>query len=148
MIYHMLLREPRYDIENGRKKPTIDLGIDDCQQLFPDIRFLGVWDTVDAYGMPVDEIKIAIDEWAWPMFADRDPSKRLQTIRHALSLDDERPTFRPVLWNERVKDRPDDQTARESSARRQSSRFGSPVCTPMSAAAIRTTVSPSPRSTG
>ncbi len=113
MFYHLLLREPRYDIENGRKQPTIDLCIDDCQQLFPDIRFLGVWDTVDAYGMPVDELKLAIDEWAWPMsFADRDPSKRLQTIRHALSLDDERPTFRPVLWNERVKDHPDDQTAR------------------------------------
>ena len=107
MIYHHILREPRYDTENGRKKPTIDLGINDCQQLFPDIRFVGVWDTVDAYGMPVDELKIAIDEWVWPMsFADRDPSDRLQTIRHALSLDDERPTFRPVLWNEVLEDRP------------------------------------------
>ena len=67
------------------RRPTIDLGINDCQQLFPDIRFVGVWDTVDAYGMPVDELKIAIDEWVWPMsFADRDPSDRLQTIRHAL----------------------------------------------------------------
>jgi uncharacterized protein (DUF2235 family) len=107
MIYHHILREPRYDTENGRKKTTIDLGINDCQQLFPDIRFVGVWDTVDAYGMPVDELKIAIDEWVWPMsFADRDPSDRLQTIRHALSLDDARPTFRPVLWNEVLEDRP------------------------------------------
>ena len=82
MIYHHILREPRYDTENGRKKTTIDLGINDCQQLFPDIRFVGVWDTVDAYGMPVDELKIAIDEWVWPMsFADRDPSEQLQTIR-------------------------------------------------------------------
>ncbi len=57
--------------------------------------------------MPVDELKIAIDEWVWPMsFADRDPSDRLQTIRHALSLDDARPTFRPVLWNEVLEDRP------------------------------------------
>ena len=80
---------------------------------FPDIRFVGVWDTVDAYGMPVDELKLAIDEWVWPMsFADRDPSKKLLTIRHALSLDDERPTFRPVLWNEVVKDHPDDRDAR------------------------------------
>lgn len=112
MIYHRILREPRYDVENGRKMPTIDLGINDCQQLFPDIRFVGVWDTVDAYGMPVDELKIAIDQWVWPMsFADRDPSKRLLTIRHALSLDDERPTFRPVLWTEVVKDHPDDAAA-------------------------------------
>ncbi len=113
MIYHFILREPRYDVENGRKMPTIDLGINDCHQLFPNIRFLGVWDTVDAYGMPVDELKLAIDEWVWPMsFADRDPSKLLLTIRHALSLDDERPTFRPVLWNEVVKDHPDDREAR------------------------------------
>jgi uncharacterized protein (DUF2235 family) len=113
MIYHLILREPRYDVENGRKMPTIDLGINDCHQLLPNIRFLGVWDTVDAYGMPVDELKLAIDEWVWPMsFADRDPSKMLLTIRHALSLDDERPTFRPVLWNEVVKDHPDDRDAR------------------------------------
>jgi uncharacterized protein (DUF2235 family) len=113
MIYHHILREPRYDFENGRKMPTINLDINDCQQQFPAIRFLGVWDTVDAYGMPVDELKLAIDEWVWPMsFADRDPSKMLLTIRHALSLDDERPTFWPVLWNEVVKDHPDDREVR------------------------------------
>ncbi len=113
MIYHHILREPRYDVENGRKMPTINLDINDCQQQFPDIRFLGVWDTVDAYGMPVDELKLAIDERVWPMsFADRDPSNKLLTIRHALSLDDERPTFRPVLWNELVKDHPEDREAR------------------------------------
>jgi len=110
MIYHHILREPRYDVEDGRKMSTINLDINDCQQQFPDIRFVGVWDTVDAYGMPVDELKLAIDEWVWPMsFADRDPSKRLLTIRQALQLDDARPTFRPVLWNEVVKDHPDDR---------------------------------------
>ena len=68
-------------------------------------------------------------------FADRDPSKRLQTIRHALSLDDERPTFRPVLWNEVVKDHAKDRRAK-SSLRIRSSRFGLRACMPMSAAAI------------
>jgi uncharacterized protein (DUF2235 family) len=109
MIYHRLLRAPRYfKGPDGKRASTIDLGDCDCTQLFPDIRFVGVWDTVDAYGMPVDELKLAIDEWVWPMsFADRNPSKRLLTIRHALSLDDERPTFRPVLWNEVLKDADD-----------------------------------------
>jgi uncharacterized protein (DUF2235 family) len=109
MIYHHILRAPRYDKDkDGKPTSTIDLGACNCTQLFPDIRFVGVWDTVDAYGMPVDELKLAIDDWVWPMsFADRDPSKRLQTIRHALSLDDERPTFRPVLWNEVLKDKND-----------------------------------------
>jgi uncharacterized protein (DUF2235 family) len=114
MIYHHILRKPRYFTEGGQPLPAIDLGMTDCEQVFPDIRFLGVWDTVDAYGMPVDELKFAIDDWVWPMsFADRDPSVRLLTIRHALSLDDERPTFRPVLWNEvyqRDDNKPDDQT--------------------------------------
>jgi uncharacterized protein (DUF2235 family) len=114
MIYHHILRPPKYvEDEEGKPTATIDLGDAECQQVFPDIRFIGVWDTVDAYGMPVDELKIAIDERVWPMsFADRDPSDRLLTIRHALSLDDERPTFRPVLWNEVIKDRhhPNDVT--------------------------------------
>jgi uncharacterized protein (DUF2235 family) len=119
MIYHHLgwiLRPPKYfEDEEGKPTATIDLDLGEakCQQVFQDIRFIGVWDTVDAYGMPVDELKLAIDEWDWPMsFADRDPSKKLLTIRHALSLDDERPTFRPVLWNEVVKDHPDDREAR------------------------------------
>ncbi|HEY1474240.1 MAG TPA: DUF2235 domain-containing protein [Pseudolabrys sp.] len=106
MVYHHILRPPKYfKDEEGRPTTTIDLGEAGCEQAFPDVRFVGVWDTVDAYGMPVDELKLAIDEWVWPMsFADRDPSDRLLTIRHALSLDDERPTFRPVLWNEVLKD--------------------------------------------
>lgn len=106
MIYHHVLRPPRYfRDEKGRAIPRVDLGESGCTQVFPDIRFVGVWDTVDAYGMPVDELKLAIDEWIWPMsFADRDPSDRLLTMRHALSLDDERPTFRPVLWNEVIRD--------------------------------------------
>jgi len=29
--------------------------------------FLGVWDTVDAYGGPIEEITRAIDYWYWPL---------------------------------------------------------------------------------
>ena len=88
MIYHhfgWLLRPPKYlEDEEGKldSHNRLDLGEANCQQVFADIRFVGVWDTVDAYGMPVDELKLAIDEWVWPMsFADRDPSDRLLTIR-------------------------------------------------------------------
>jgi uncharacterized protein (DUF2235 family) len=71
-------------------------------QHFPRIRFIGVWDTVDAYGMPVDELKEGIDRYIWPMtLADRRLSPDIERARHALSLDEERPTFRPVLWDER-----------------------------------------------
>jgi hypothetical protein len=115
MIYHRVLRGPRYiNDDAGNPTNTIDLShpaLGSIVQIFVDIPFLGVWDTVDAYGMPVDELKLAIDQKVWPMsFADRDPSRRLTMIRHALSLDDERPTFRPVLWNEvlRNRERPQD----------------------------------------
>jgi len=65
------------------------------------IRFLGVWDTVDAYGLPVDEMKEGIDRFVWPLtFDDRILSPRVRRGCHALALDDERTTFHPVLWDE------------------------------------------------
>jgi uncharacterized protein (DUF2235 family) len=65
------------------------------------IRFLGLWDTVEAYGMPVEELKRGIDWVLWPMvFGDLILSPRVQRACHALSLDDERTTFHPLLWDE------------------------------------------------
>ncbi len=31
------------------------------------IQFVGIWDTVDAYGGPIDEMTRAIDYWIWPL---------------------------------------------------------------------------------
>ena len=65
------------------------------------IHFLGLWDTVAAYGMPIDELKFGIDWLLWPMlFADLKLSPLVKRACHALSLDDERATFHPVLWDE------------------------------------------------
>jgi hypothetical protein len=66
-----------------------------------DIKFLGVWDTVAAYGLPIDELTRAVDEWVFPMsFASRVLSCRVRFARQALSLDDERRTFFPIPWDE------------------------------------------------
>lgn len=82
----------------GHRTDHIEFNFD---QRFPRIRFMGVWDTVDAYGMPVDELKTGIDRYIWPMtLADRELSPYIDQACHALSLDDERPTFRPVLWSD------------------------------------------------
>jgi uncharacterized protein (DUF2235 family) len=65
------------------------------------IYFLGVWDTVAAYGLPVDELTQAVDKWVWPMkFRDDSLLGSVENARHALSLDDERRTFHPIPWNE------------------------------------------------
>ena len=66
-----------------------------------DIRFLGLWDTVAAYGLPVDEWTIGIDRYLWPLeLPDRKPWPKIERACHALSIDDERTTFSPVLWDE------------------------------------------------
>jgi hypothetical protein len=66
------------------------------------IEFLGLWDTVAAYGMPIDEMATGISRWIWPLeLPDRTFNPIIQRACHALSLDDERTTFHPVLWNEK-----------------------------------------------
>jgi uncharacterized protein (DUF2235 family) len=67
----------------------------------PDIEFVGVWDTVDAYGLPIDELAILWDLFLYPIrFPDHDLSERVKRACHAVSVDDERLTFHPLLWNE------------------------------------------------
>jgi uncharacterized protein (DUF2235 family) len=66
----------------------------------PSITFLGLWDTVAAYGLPFDELTRAWN-WFFPLSVpDREPCGNILRARHALALDDERNTFHPVLWNE------------------------------------------------
>jgi T6SS, Phospholipase effector Tle1-like, catalytic domain len=68
---------------------------------FPKIEFIGVWDTVDAYGLPMDELAILWDCFIYPIrFPDRNLSSLVNRACHALSVDDERLTFHPLLWNE------------------------------------------------
>lgn len=65
------------------------------------IKFLGLWDTVSAYGMPIAELKPAVNWLFWPMnFSDLKLSPKIERACHALSLDDERATFHPIVWDE------------------------------------------------
>jgi hypothetical protein len=66
------------------------------------IEFLGLWDTVAAYGLPLDEMARGVSQWILPLeLPNRKFDTRIQRACHALSLDDERTTFHPVLWNEK-----------------------------------------------
>ena len=66
------------------------------------IDFLGVWDTVDAYGGPIDEITRAIDYWYWPLsMPDQFMNHKIERACHALALEEERDSFHPVLWDDR-----------------------------------------------
>jgi hypothetical protein len=64
------------------------------------IRFLGVWDAVAAYGMPIEELRVAIDKLIFPLtFTNTQLLDDVRCARHALSIDDERSSFTPVLWD-------------------------------------------------
>lgn len=66
------------------------------------IRFVGLWDTVAAYGLPIEEMTRGVSQWIWPLeLPNRKLGRTVQRACHALALDDERTTFHPVLWSER-----------------------------------------------
>jgi uncharacterized protein (DUF2235 family) len=66
-----------------------------------EVEFVGVWDTVAAYGGPFAEFTRGIDDWVWPLaLPDYKLSTKVKKARHALSLDDERDAFQPLLWDE------------------------------------------------
>ena len=85
-------------------KPTRDAGdtFKKAHSLTTDVRvrFVGVWDTVDAVGLP---FHIA-DFWNATFYQFKFSDHKLSTIVdracHALSIDDPRQSFTPVLWDE------------------------------------------------
>lgn len=87
-----LKRLPPYDKSRNHQIEAID--------------FVGVWDTVDAYGLPVDELTNGVDRWVWPLsMPDLTLSRKVTRACHVLALDDERNTFHPVLWDESQEER-------------------------------------------
>ena len=80
------------------------------------VHFLGVWDTVAAYGLPVDELTRAVDRWIWPMsFGATELLASVKRARQAFSIDDERRTFFPIPWLENKREdlqAKDDEPAR------------------------------------
>lgn len=69
------------------------------------IEFIGVWDTVAAYGLPLSELTRGVDKWVMPLsMPNYRLSSKVARARHALALDDERDTFHPLLWDETVEE--------------------------------------------
>ena len=71
------------------------------RQYVSGVEFLGLWDTVDAYGLPIETFERGIDRWVWPLtFDDTELHSEIKKACHALSIDDRRKAFHPLLWNE------------------------------------------------
>lgn len=68
------------------------------------IRFLGVWDTVAALGVPLRAMDVLLDHTRIfrHRFHDLSLSPSVERACQALAVDDERRTFHPVLWNTKI----------------------------------------------
>jgi uncharacterized protein (DUF2235 family) len=66
------------------------------------IQFVGVWDTVDAIGVPFDWMRTLIYAVARHVRRphDHDINHDMVYGYHAIAVDDERRTFDPVMWDE------------------------------------------------
>ena len=63
------------------------------------IRFIGVWDTVGALGIPDDlGLLNLLDRKHDYTFHDTMLGKNTQTARHAIAMDERRASFQPTLW--------------------------------------------------
>ena len=60
-----------------------------------DVRFLGVWDTVGALGVPSNSLDRVDPRYE---FHDTTLSRIVRSAYHAVSIDETRPEFMPTLW--------------------------------------------------
>lgn len=89
-----------YKIKNTEKrKEKAKAFIEKHTNMWCTIKFLGVWDTVAALGLPFKSISAVLDIFFPHQFHSFDLSDSVEFARHALSIDEERKSFLPVIWN-------------------------------------------------
>lgn len=98
-IRNKILRSDVLDASEFKKTFCYNLKTEYPDQ--KDIEFIGVWDTVDAVGLPIDELANALDKYIYPyQFKDQILGDYVEHAAHALAIDDERHTFHPILWDQ------------------------------------------------
>lgn len=73
----------------------------------PHIHFIGVWDTVGAIGLPFKQARFAMHNFIEYGFRGHALNDRVDYAAHAISIDDSRETFHPVVWDERIDRNPE-----------------------------------------
>lgn len=66
----------------------------------PDIRFIGVWDTVGAHGIPLNGLRLVNLFNLRFQFHDTDLSTKVDGAFQALAIDEKRGPFRPAVWKQ------------------------------------------------
>ncbi len=66
-----------------------------------DLKFVGVWDTVGALGIPIDGVRLPGAQKLWG-FHDTVLSSHVRYAYQALAVDERRRPFRPTLWQQQA----------------------------------------------
>ncbi len=94
-----------YEIEDEKKRiQKADEFIGKHHTMWTRIKFLGVWDTVAALGLPFKSVDSFFDRLPFfkHKFHNLILSPSVENAYHALSIDDERLTFHPTLWDPKI----------------------------------------------
>lgn len=92
--------------DTERRQEKADEFISKHRTMWCRIKFLGVWDTVAALGLPfkwMDDVVELIPRYRH-RFHNLRLSKSVENACHALAIDDERLTFHPTLWDPEIQD--------------------------------------------
>lgn len=101
-LRRLLMPQYAKDYESYRKYDRIH-HLDRAKVPKTPLAFIGVWDTVDAVGLPFDKLTDLLNRVVRFRFRDQDLHKNVEKACHAIAIDDERRTFWPVMWNEHGK---------------------------------------------
>jgi uncharacterized protein (DUF2235 family) len=96
-----------YKIENNdERKKQADEFLSRHHNQWTKIKFIGVWDTVDALGLPFQKLNSIIDwiPWFKHKFHNLLLSESVEHARQALAIDDERLIFHPKIWEREIKE--------------------------------------------
>ncbi len=93
-----------YDIyknkNDEKRKKDANAFIEKHHTQWTKIKFIGVWDTVGALGMPIEWLDVGVNTLFKHEFHDTRISGAVEAGYHALSIDDDRLVFHPTLWDE------------------------------------------------
>ncbi|CAN5572791.1 DUF2235 domain-containing protein [soil metagenome] len=99
-----------YQIRDKVKRETVAQAfIAKHHTMWTKIKFVGVFDTVSALGLPNKWISAILDKIHPFKFHSFELSDSVEFARHALSIDEERKTFLPTLWDKLKDGEPKDR---------------------------------------
>jgi len=88
--------------DRDKRKKKVEEFLSKHHNHWCDIEFIGVWDTVGALGIPIKALDVIVDRIT-PFVHSFHDTKLCKSVKygcHAISIDDERLTFHPTLWDE------------------------------------------------